>query len=909
MFLSFYLSVLSKNVRSKLGTILLFIGGIAALGACSQQNNDERSTRHLDQSRSYLAQGQYRAALIEARNAIQLNNTNVEASQHMARMLIETGGSEEAIKLLEELKEKYPSDFSSELHAELMAAYQSRGKLKTSIRELENAKALYTNGNNEGLRLVLLADAHARLGHPEESERLYKQALEQTEALQSDNYRDTQFLVFKGLAELAGARDRRADMTRYLNKMQALASSPEQKIETRLFETKIALADENYAEAETLLTNALAESPNTDMLTPLKGSIINTLSTVLAKQGRGDEALAYRKMLSDASPEAALLQQDYADALEQFKSGKYQEAKRQLKLIFEEYPNYRQAKQLYGIILFLENDSEGSDQLLRENFDPEISANVVNRAVAANNLKLNDPEGLVDAFEPVIEESKDTYLLGMYAIALSQLGERDQARRYLERAIDLQPNNTKLALVSAQFALDLGTSGQTRAIETLENALQDAPDSIALTAALVRMHLARNEFSKALTIATEFQKRAPKRAEAFLLTGTVHASKGDNRAAIQAFTSAMDMEPDSFVARKLLAQSLSEAGQQAQATRLLLADPNLKKRDARYFSVILQSAKKAAQEPETLEALQGISTIDSTLVLTQHAVSNSRLEQAERLVQALFKLKQNTLRSDFAKEQMIADTALQALRLIRQERGLAYASETIDGLLQADALQTNARLALLREAIAYKTLNKENDAARAYLEQIASLDRETYLVLSADLARNDGDLLGATKAYDRAWQDYKNDYAANQWITLVRQSNNPPSDEELIQFLARWVDAAPESTNARLQRSAYHLNKGQYESAARDLRKVLEEDSNNTMALNNLAWLLTQTGSAEQALPFAKRAYELSPNSAGIIDTYGWALVTAGRPKEGLPLLEQAQQLAPDNKAIARHVKLARERS
>ena len=879
---------------------------VLSLNACSTQDENERSNQHLEQSRSYLSQGQYRAALIEARNAIQLNNTNVEASQLMASMLLETGGTEDAIKLLEELREKHPDSFTYVLHSELMRAYQARGKLNTSLTELEASESLYRSATQNPLRLVLMANAHARLAHPEQAEALYKSALEQIETAASANSTDVRFEANKGLAELAGARGVETEMTNYLAEMRAAASSPEHRVQTQLFETKIALANEDYAQAETLLTKALSESPNTDMLTPTKGSIINTLSSVLASQGRTDEAFAYRKMLSDAFPEAALVQQDYNDALEKFKEGEYDQATTRLKNIIDEYPNYRQAKQLYGIILFLQNDSKASESLLRENFDPETSAAVVNRAVAANNLKLNDPQGLVDAFVDIIDNSKDTYLLGLYAIAQSQLGDQNAAAQYADRAIAIQPDNPRLALLSAQFALDLGSEGKERATSTLLNAIKANPDSLALHAALVRIRLAQEMDDTALAIASDYEKRFPNSAQAKLLTGSVYTAMGNSKQAESRFRQALDMDQTNFVARKLLAANYREQGSIAKSVRILMADPNLDQRDALYFSTLMKSANSANLTSEALAKIEKIDSLDALTVRGQQAIFSDDLSKAKMIATKISaKLADDHLGSD-KRAPSAVDVQVQTIRLVREQDGLPAASEMIDQLIAGASTKDKALLPLLREAIAYKTLTKDAAAARTYLERIAALDRETYLVLSADIARADKDLDTAIASYKRAWEDYRNDYAASQWLTLNRQSTTPLDDESFNRFLEQWVDAAPDSISARLQRSTFHLNKGRYDSAARDLRHVLKQNRDNTMALNNLAWLLTNTGSPDEALPLAKRAYELAPASAGIADTYGWTLVQSGDVRQGLNILNKALALSPDNSAIARHVSEAK---
>jgi Flp pilus assembly protein TadD len=72
----------------------------------------------------------------------------------------------------------------------------------------------------------------------------------------------------------------------------------------------------------------------------------------------------------------------------------------------------------------------------------------------------------------------------------------------------------------------------------------------------------------------------------------------------------------------------------------------------------------------------------------------------------------------------------------------------------------------------------------------------------------------------------------------------------------------------------------------------------NVLALNNLAWVLGQSGDTVDALRYAQKAHDLAPNSAAVLDTFGTLLVNKGDVARGLPMLEQAVKLAPKSDAI-----------
>jgi tetratricopeptide (TPR) repeat protein len=67
----------------------------------------------------------------------------------------------------------------------------------------------------------------------------------------------------------------------------------------------------------------------------------------------------------------------------------------------------------------------------------------------------------------------------------------------------------------------------------------------------------------------------------------------------------------------------------------------------------------------------------------------------------------------------------------------------------------------------------------------------------------------------------------------------------------------------------------QYETA-------LTMNENNFIALNNLAYLLTEKGDLAKAEPLAKRAFDLKPNNPPTVDTYAQILAKQGKLDEAI---------------------------
>ncbi len=78
-------------------------------------------------------------------------------------------------------------------------------------------------------------------------------------------------------------------------------------------------------------------------------------------------------------------------------------------------------------------------------------------------------------------------------------------------------------------------------------------------------------------------------------------------------------------------------------------------------------------------------------------------------------------------------------------------------------------------------------------------------------------------------------------------------------------------------------------------------DPDNALLLNNLAWVLAETGDPK-AREYAATAYRQAPFNPNVMDTLGWAEVQVGDAQKGVELLRAASNLAPGNADIRLHL-------
>ncbi|MCO6417659.1 tetratricopeptide repeat protein, partial [Siccirubricoccus sp. KC 17139] len=191
------------------------------------------------------------------------------------------------------------------------------------------------------------------------------------------------------------------------------------------------------------------------------------------------------------------------------------------------------------------------------------------------------------------------------------------------------------------------------------------------------------------------------------------------------------------------------------------------------------------------------------------------------------------------------------LGLVNETRGAEAALALADRLGREPAMQPNSRL-LKPELLL--SLRRPAEAAQAYAALLAAAP-------SAALALR----------------------TAGAWMAAGR-----PLDAEAV--LTNWLQREPGEVEVLNLLAQLDIQAGRTELAAHRLNAVLQRAPTNSVAMNNLAWLLSQQDSPEaiaQARELAERAYFLLPTPE-TADTLGWVLVRLGEAQRAVPLLRAA---------------------
>jgi tetratricopeptide (TPR) repeat protein len=108
------------------------------------------------------------------------------------------------------------------------------------------------------------------------------------------------------------------------------------------------------------------------------------------------------------------------------------------------------------------------------------------------------------------------------------------------------------------------------------------------------------------------------------------------------------------------------------------------------------------------------------------------------------------------------------------------------------------------------------------------------------------------------------------------------------QALTGLIAADPSDLQSRLTLGMLEDKLGNYPAAIEHYRKVLAKDPKNIIALNNLAYRLTEDGKSDEALMLAQQAKGLAPEDPYVATTIGWVLYQKGAYQTALQNLEAA---------------------
>jgi len=412
----------------------------------------------------------------------------------------------------------------------------------------------------------------------------------------------------------------------------------------------------------------------------------------------------------------------------------------------------------------------------------------------------------------------------LYGAYLFSQGKREDALAEFQAAVREAPadRDARSRLVAALLILDRPQEAR----RILDSALARNPRDIDALLLQSEIDLRSADHASAIGRLREVLRYKPDSAPAHFLLAKSYSLRGDSRLQREELSQTLNLRPDSQEARLMLARSFMESGNPQAALNTLDQAP-----------------------PSQREALEYVVLRNHTLL------SLGRLEECAAGVS------QGLARGP-APDLLVQDGEL---KLIGKKYGPALAA--FDAALRQNPGHLGALGGVFRAVAAERGVPAGLEALR---KRAAAQPR------SARVQQFLGDRMLANGRREEARKAFQNALSADgrffeAELSLARLDLVEGNLDSARQRISRAAQAGANPVVVHLLLATVETEGGKTDAAAAHYRKVLEIDSSNTAALNNLAYLLAEYGGRlDEALNLVQKAKELEPDSADATGLLGW---------------------------------------
>lgn len=879
------------------GSVVLCLCASALLTGCGLSGTRGSVTA----GEQFIAAGKYRAAYIEAKKVLQRNDKDGSAWALLGESSLMLGNPRDAVSELENARKNgVPAGQWAVPLGRAMLILQHYNTLLRTL-DASQVQAPAPRARVE----VLRGEAYLALRQPDAAKQSFESAL-------AVNAKDSGALV--GLARLAASQD---DLESANNYVQRAVEANAQDPEAWIFRGDLAFAANDFAGAESDYEKALGLK-STDLLPQEQFYARARLADAQTRQDQFAAALTNIATLEKMAPEQPY--PHYLHAVVFYKQGHLDDATAQLHQVLKAVPDSAPAQMLLGAVNYAQGNYGQAEMYLSNVIGLDPKSVEAQKLLALTLYREGrSHEALTTLRAALPGKPTDAALLAM-------LQQQVTAGAALPGA-SAEPAATGVPGEFAPAGQALASGDAAEAIRLLKALPPGAAGTQATRESLlVLAYLRESQVNEAVKTSEEYASKNPSDSAAHLLYGTALIAAGKRNEARAQYETAYKLDPKNLAALMNLG-SLDAEGHDYGAA-------------AAHYQAVL---KIDSNNTDALTALGEVAMLQGDTHLAE-----SRFKQA---IQSSPKAGAAYLRllSLYAHTGRLTDAVAIAKQYVAAAPADPAALNAL-GSAQLDARAYPAALAPLAEAVKEapqkplyrlnlaraQIFNKQDAEAEKNLRQVVASAPDLVMAsaLLAFLKLQDGDLpaalnvartlqkrpatraagyslegdlymnrkqyLQAAAAYQAGLgKDYTRPLAVKAFFAL--NSSRSPSADRILQD---WLTKHPDDGGVHLLLAQYYLDHSHNKLAEEQYQQTLASLPANVDALNNLAWLYTQSGDA-RALATATRAYKLAPQSPSVQDTYGWALVKSGQPAEALPILAHAAKAAPGVLAIQYHLAVA----
>jgi len=634
---------------------------------------------------------------------------------------------------------------------------------------------------------------------------------------------------------------------------------------------QVARGDKTYmTQVEDFTKQLLKHDPNSFDGHRLVGDLNYSRATAAFRDRHADEGVKFL--------DAAIQEYRRADQIKSGQTGvmmqlahsltfkqQYDEAEKLYRAVIDKDKTYQWAYgDLYRMYLYQQKPDQ-AEQVLKLAYQNNPKQYGFLTLLAMHYYAQRRPGDMVKVLDQIKSHAKDypeAYLtVGDFYL---RMGDGDSAIREYKDGLVKDPKK-KSTYQKRVIEVLMRQGKRSEAAEVNNEILKADPsdnDSRGLAATFL---LDKGDVAKALAELQAVVTRAPDNPVARFNLGRAHAARGEWEQARQQFAKAIELRPDYLMARLALAQLQIQRGE---------------------FDAALKTAEAILQlDRGNINAR----LIESAALLGQRKFNDSRaildgmLKANPSSPDALYQLGVVNLAEGKFKE---ADEAFRRSYQLNpaNSRGLMGMVETqmAQGknddamkLLEAESSKAPNRLDLL--------LAMGNTAVRAGKYDFA-IETFNKVLAGVDKGKAQGDL------YLRIGETYRRKGDLNNAVQALQKARETlPDNIVVLSTLALVLDGA-----------------GRRQEARQVYEATLRLDPNNAVSLNNLAFLLAESGGdLDDALTKAQRAKQLMPNLLEISDTLGWIYLKKNLSEQAIDIFKDLVSKQPNHSTYHFHLGMA----
>ncbi|MEO8597007.1 MAG: tetratricopeptide repeat protein [Candidatus Solibacter sp.] len=633
----------------------------------------------------------------------------------------------------------------------------------------------------------------------------------------------------------------------------------------------VAKGEKQYMdEVEKFTKELLKRDPNSYDAHRLIGDLNYSRATVAYKEKRMEEGLTFLSAaIEEYRKSEAIKPGQQGVSMQLARSlaakGDFAGAEKLYRSVSEKDKTYQYAyTELYRLYVF-QNKPGDAEQVLRAAFQNNPKQFGFLTLLAMHFSGLQRREEMVTVLNEIKSHARDfdqAYLtVGDFYL---RMGDGDSAIREYKEGI-AKDTKKKSTYQKRVIEVLMRQGKRSEAAEINSQILKETPDDNDARGLAATFLLDKGDIAKALAELQAVVTRAPDNPVSRYNLGRAHGARGEWEQARQQFTKAIEIRPDYVLARLSLAQLQVNRGEFEGALKtaeaVLKIDPGSV--NARLIeSAALMGQRKFGDSHVMLDAMLK-SNPGSPDVLFQLGVVNlaeNRYKEAEDAFRRAYQLNPANSRGlmGIVETSMAQNKTDEALKLLQTESDKA--PNRLDLLLAMGNTAVRA--------------GKYDFAIQTYNKVLGQMDKdakqgEIYLRLG-ETYRRKGDINGAIQALQKARETM-------------------PENVVVLSTLGLVLDGAQRRPEA----------KQVYEA-------TLKLDPNNAVVLNNLAFLMAESGGdLDEALTKAQRAKQLLPTLPEISDTLGWIYLKKNLADNAIDIFKDLVAKQPSHSTYHFHLGMA----